>query len=193
MLEALTARVVVLVEGVADRLIVEAAASASGVELDRIGATIFELGGAENFRSVYRLLGPDGFGTTVLGLVDRAESPGWVGAVGGRPRDVIDKVVFISDADLEEEYCRGIGPNEVANRLITANVAQEAGILSSCDAATLGDVRAEDLATFCRTSNKTMNRKVPSALAVARSMTATDAANLTSIHGLLERLKALSP
>lgn len=192
MLEALTARFVILVEGVADRLIVEAAASASGVELDRIGATIFELGGAENFRSVYRLLGPDGFGTTVLGLVDHAESPGWVGAVGGKPRNVIGKVVFISDADLEEEYCRGIGPREVANRLIQANVAQEAGILSSCGAATLSDVTAEDLATLCRTSNKTMNRKVPSALAVAKSMTATDAANLTSIYGLLDRLKTLS-
>lgn len=192
MLEALTARFVVLVEGVADRLIVEAAASALGVELDRIGATIFELGGAENFRSVYRLLGPDGFGTTVLGLVDHAESPGWVGAVGGKPKNVVDKVVFISAADLEEEYCRGIGPDEVANRLITAKVAQEAGILSSCGAATLSDVTAEDLATFCRTSSKSMNRKVPAALAVSKTLTATDAANLTSIYGLLSRLKTLS-
>lgn len=192
MLEALTARFVVLVEGVADRLIVESAASASGVELDRIGATIFELGGAENFRSVYRLLGPDGFGTTVLGLVDQAESAGWVGTVGGKPKNVVDKVVFISDADLEEEYCRGIGPAEVANRLIAAQVAPESGILSSCGAATLSEVTAEDLAKFCRSSSKTMNRKVPSALAVAKTMTAIDAASLTSINSLLSRLKTLS-
>jgi hypothetical protein len=37
-----------------------------------------------------------------------------------------------------------------------------------------------------------MNRKVPSALAVAKTMTATDAANLTSINSLLSRLKTLS-
>lgn len=192
MLEALTSRYVILVEGVADRLIVEAAAAARGTALDRIGATIFELGGAENFRSVYRLLGPDGFGITVLGLVDMAESAGWVGTVGGKPKTVIDTTVFISDADLEEEYCRGIGAVEVANRLIAAGVAPEDGILSSCGAATLDDISVYGLSKFCRTSSKSMSRKVPSALAVAKAMTSVDAAKLTSVHRLLTRLETLS-
>lgn len=192
MLEALTSRFVILVEGVADRLIVEAAAAAKGLALDRIDATIFELGGAENFRAVYRLLGPDGFGIAILGLVDQAESPGWVGTVGGRPKNVVGTTVSISDADLEEEYCRGISAVAVAERLIAAGVAQEAGILSSCDATALSDVSIESLAKFCRTSSKTLNRKVPSALAVAKAMTADDVANLTSINGLLNRLEKLS-
>lgn len=192
MLEALTSRFVVLVEGIADRLIVEAAATAKGVALDRIGATIFELGGAENFRAVYRLLGPDGFGTTILGLVDEAESSRWVGAVGGKPKNVLDHVVFISKADLEEEYCRGLGTFEVANRLVASSVAPESGILSSCGANRLDDIEVESLAAFCRTSNRSMNRKVPSALAVAKGMTLTEAETLTSINRLLDRLTTLS-
>ncbi|WP_176484075.1 AAA family ATPase [Glutamicibacter sp. BW80] len=45
MLEALAARFAIVVEGIADRLIVEAAARARGISLDRIGAMVFELGG----------------------------------------------------------------------------------------------------------------------------------------------------
>lgn len=192
MLEALTSRFVILVEGIADRLIVEAAAVAKDVALDRIGATIFELGGAENFRAVYRLLGPDGFGTSVLGLVDDAESTRWIGAVGGKPKDVVGQVVFISKVDLEEEYCRGLGAAEVAKRLIASSVAQADGILSSCGATKFDDIKVEDLATFCRTSNKSTNRKVPSALAVAKGMTRAEAETLTSINSLLDRLTTLS-
>lgn len=192
MLEAVTSRVTILVEGVADRLIVEAAADARGISLDRVGATVFELGGAENFKAVYRLLGPSGFDVAVLGLVDQAESPRWIGAVGGKRSAVVGTTVFISDADLEEAYCRGIGPEEVANRLIAAGVAREGGILSSCEAAALDAIEVEKLAQFCRSSSKTTNRKVPSALAVAKSLTADDAANLCSINDLLSRLEALS-
>lgn len=192
MLEALTSRFVILVEGIADRLIVEAAAASKGISLDRIGATIFELGGAENFRAVYRLLGPDGFGTTILGLVDDAESARWVGAVGGKPKNVVDHVVFVSKADLEEEYCRGLGTAEVAKRLIASSVAPQNGILSSCGKTELDAIEVKDLAKFCRTSNKSINRKVPSALAVAKGMTGAEAETLTSINNLLDRLTALT-
>ena len=84
MLEALTARVAILVEGVADRLIVEASARARGMSLDRLGVMVFELGGADNFSAVYNLVGPAGFDVNIVGLVDAAESPSWLGAVGGK-------------------------------------------------------------------------------------------------------------
>lgn len=192
MLEALTSRVAILVEGVADRLIVEAAATARGISLDRVGATVFELGGSENFKTVYKLLGPIGFGVAVLGLVDEAESGGWVGAVGGNAKSVVGTTVFISDADLEEEYCRGLGPVVVGNRLIAAGVAPEDGILSSCAVTNLEDIGFADLAKFCRSRSKTTNRKVPSALAVAKTMTADDTAKLTSINDLLTQLETLT-
>ena len=191
MLEALTARYAIVVEGIADRLIVEAAARARGISLDRVGAIVFELGGAENFPTVYKLLGPDGFGVRVLGLVDEAESPRWVGSVGGKPKDVIGRDVFISRSDLEEEYCRGLGGPEVARRLISAKVAQEAGILSSCSATTLADVAADALAKFCRSSGKGANRKVPAALAVSKILTAVDALSIDSVSALLSRIETL--
>ncbi|WP_437773482.1 ATP-dependent nuclease [Arthrobacter sp. KNU40] len=192
MLEALTAGYAILVEGVADRLIVEAAARARGIALDRIGAIVFELGGAENFPTVYKLLGPQGFGVRVLGLVDEAESPRWVGAVGGRPRDVIGRDIFISKADLEEEYCRALGAPNVARKLITAKVAQEAGILSSCSVSALTEVEVGALAKYCRSSSKSANRKVPSALAISKSLTAEEASKLESVDALLTQLESLA-
>lgn len=193
MLEALTARIAILVEGVADRIVVEAAAAARGVSLDQIGAMVFELGGAENFRTVYKLLGPEGFGVEVLGLVDDAESPAWVGAVGGIPAKVIGTTVFISTADLEEEYCRGIGPAETAQRLIAQGVGNETGILASCGVSALADINSADLAAFCRgKSGSGIGRKVPAAIAIQNTLTAADVATLTSISTLLNRVEDLT-
>lgn len=110
LLEALTARFVILVEGAADRVIVESAARALEIDLDRLGAVVVDLDGAEKFRHVFQLLGPDGFGPTLLGLVDKKESGPWIGAFKGRkPKDIVDKIVFISDADLEDEYAAALG------------------------------------------------------------------------------------
>lgn len=193
MLEALTARIAILVEGVADRLVVEAAAVARSISLDQVGAMVFELGGAENFRTVYKLLGPEGFGVTVLGLVDDAESAAWVGAVGGKPANVIGTTVFISKADLEDEYCRGIGPAETAQRLITHGVGNETGILSSCGASTLADINATDLAAFCRgKTGSGTSRKVPAAIAIQNTLTAADVTKMTSISSLLKRVVDLT-
>ena len=191
MLEALTARFVIAVEGVADRLVVEAAARALGISLDRVGATVFELGGAENFPIVYKLLGPAGFGTQVLGLVDDAEKGKWVGAVGGRQRDVIGHAVFVSTADLEEEYCRAIGPGVMASRLIKAGVVRdEQTLLSACEAVDLKALTPPAIANFCRTSSgkPRVSRKVPAALAVAKDLNADEVRQMDSVHALLTEL-----
>ena len=196
MLEALTAQFVIIVEGVADRLIIEAAARARGISLDRIGAVVFELGGADKFPEVYKLLGPKGFDVEVLGLVDTEEKGPWLGAVGGRPRDVLGHSVFVCEADLEDEYCRGIGAEEVANRLIAAKVARdERAILSSCEADSLAVVDPLRLAAFCRaTPGKNRgSRKVPAALAIANTMTAEDASKIASVDSLLTELKKRVP
>lgn len=192
MLEALTAKFAILVEGIADRVIVEAAAQAKGISLDRIGAVVFELGGAENFPAVYKLLGPAGFNVGVLGLVDEAEQAKWVGAVGGRPKNVVNKVVFISCADLEEEYCRAIGSETVAVRLINSRVAHDAtAILNSCQAADLTSVEPVALATFCKKKVPGgPSRKLASALAVAKGLTSDEATRMTSIGALLAELEA---
>lgn len=60
LLEASTARFVALVEGDADRVIGESVAVNLGIDLDRLGAVVVELDGADKFRNVFPLLGPDG-------------------------------------------------------------------------------------------------------------------------------------
>lgn len=191
MLEALTAQFAIVVEGVADRLVVEAAASAMGISLDRIGAVIFELGGAENFPAVYKLLGPKGFNVEVLGLVDDAEKGSWVGAVGGKLRNVIGKTVFVSSKDLEDEYCHALGVATLVKRFIAAGVARdERAILSSCKIPNLDDLTPEGLAAYCRSSAGSGggSRKVPAALAVAKNLTKDEAEKITSVHDLLSEL-----
>lgn len=191
-LEALTARFAILVEGIADRLILEAAARAMGISLDQIGAVVFELGGAENFPEVYKLLGEKGFGVDVLGLVDKAEKGRWLGAVGGKPRFVEGSTVFVSDADLEEEYCRALGADTMASRLIEARVARdETALLSSCKVDKLEDLTALSIAKFCGSNGGkgTGSRKVPAALAVSKGLTRSEVENMDSIHALLVQLK----
>ena len=83
LLEALTARFVIIVEGDADRVIVESAAKALGIDLDRLGAVVLEIDGADKFKNIFPLLGPDGFGPTLLALVDIKESASWMNAFKG--------------------------------------------------------------------------------------------------------------
>ena len=66
------------------------------VDLDRLGAVIVELDGADKFKNAFPLLGPDGFGPTLLGLVDKNESGSWVSAFSGKQNTIIDKKVFVS-------------------------------------------------------------------------------------------------
>ena len=73
LLEALTARFVVLVEGDADRVIVEAVAKKIGIDLDRLGAVVVELDGADKFKTSFRF-SVRRIWLTLLGLVDKKES-----------------------------------------------------------------------------------------------------------------------
>lgn len=185
LLEALTARFAILVEGVADRIVVEAAAKALGVRLDRLGAVVFELDGADKFRYVYKLLGPAGFCVHILGLVDDGKKGPWFGAIGGKPAHIENHQVWVSRADLEDEYCAALTGPGVAMALITAGVCDERSILASCGAKELDELTAEKVASYCR------KEKVAAATAVAAALDATTAMKITSVAGLLTKLQEL--
>jgi putative ATP-dependent endonuclease of OLD family len=187
LLEALTARFVIVVEGDADRVIVEAVADIVGVDLDRIGAVVVELDGADKFRNVFPLLGPDGFGPTLLGLVDKKESGSWVHAFGGKPRDVIDRKVFISDSDLEDEYTRALGGPASAKALIEAGFCREQGILQAAGVDTVEEISPEAVAKFCRDRSK-----VDAATCIADVLTPISAEKIGSVSRLLHALDELS-
>ncbi|MFY2790278.1 ATP-dependent nuclease [Rhodococcus sp. MALMAid1271] len=187
LLEALTARFVVVVEGTADRIIVESVAQHLGVDFDRLGAVVIELDGAEKFKNVFPLLGPGGFGPTLLGLVDEAESGSWVGAFGGRPRDVIDKKVFVSAADLEDEYTAALGGPAAANALIDGKFCHLQALLQSTGAETIDTIEATAVAKFCRSKGK-----VDAATCIAEAMTPDTAKEIGSVARLVSVLRELS-
>lgn len=187
LLEALTASFVVLVEGDADRVIVEAVGKSLGIDLDRLGAVVLELDGADKFTNVFPLLGPDGFGPTLLGLVDQQESGRWVHAFGGKPKDIIDKKVFISEIDLEDEYTRALGGPVVAQALIDGGVCREQGILQASGVDAIEDVSAEAAAKFCRDK-----RKVEAATCISAVLEEDSAQMIGSVARLVRKLDELS-
>lgn len=187
LLEALTARFVVLVEGDADRVIVEAVAEVLGVDLDRLGAVVVELDGADKFKNVFPLLGPDGFGPTLLGLVDENESGSWVNAFGGKRNTVVDKKVFISAVDLEDEYTRALGGPAAARALIAGGFCREQGILQAAAAGVIEDLTPDAVAKFCRN-----NGKVDAATCIAEVLTSETAEKIGSVARLLRTLDELS-
>lgn len=186
LLEALTARFVVLVEGDADRVIVDAVAQTLGIDLDRLGAGVVELDGANKFKNVFPLLGPDGFGPTLLGLVDQKESASWVNAFQGKPNTVVDKKVFISDPDLEGEYAEALGGPASARALIKGGFCSEDGILHSAGVTAIDDISPEAVAKYCRTS------KVEAATCIAEALTAETAEKIGSVARLVKALDELS-
>ena len=187
LLEALTARFVVLVEGDADRVIVEAVAKTLGIDLDRLGAVVVELDGADKFKNVFPLLGPDGFGPTLLGLVDEKESPKWVGAFKAKPTHIIDKKIFISKADLEDEYTRALGGPRAARALIDGKFCREQGILMSAECDSVDAIAPEAVAAFCRDKGK-----VEAATCIADVLTADTAEKIGSVARLVRVLDDLS-
>ena len=187
LLEALTARFVILVEGDADRVIVEAVATKLGIDLDRLGAVVIELDGADKFTNVFPLLGPRGFGPTLLGLVDKAESAKWVDAFGGNPGDVVDKMVFISDSDLEDEYTRALGGSVAAQAFIDGGFCKERAILQSSGVKALEDVSEYEAAKFCRRKGK-----VEAATCIAEVLDTCTAEKIGSVARLVRKLDELS-
>lgn len=187
LLEALTARFVLLVEGDADRVIVEAVSEKMGVDLDRLGAVVLELDGAHKFKNVYPILGPEGFGPTLLGLVDEAEASSWIGTVGGKPTDVEDASIFISRVDLEAEYSRAFGGPELANILIDGGYCRMDAILNSAKVQSVQELTPEAVARYCR-----KNGKVEAAVLVAENLDANIALRIDSVAKLVRRVDELS-
>lgn len=182
LLEVLTARWALIVEGASDRIIVERAAQLMGVSLDRLGAVVFDIDGASKFPHVYKLLGKAGFCVPILGLVDEDAKGSWHGQFGGKPSKVLGTSLWVSTPDLEAEYCEALTGPGTARALIASGLCREQGILSSCGVRTLADVSVEAVAAYCR------DHKVEAAVAIASQLDADSAKRITSVHGLLSKL-----
>jgi hypothetical protein len=117
---ATNVRTVVLVEGMSDRLAVEALAARSGRALDAEGVSVIAMNGAKNFGRFLGRFGPRGRDLTLAGLYDAAEEPDLrrglerAGFGSALSRSDIERLRFFACVeDLEEELIRALGTDEV--------------------------------------------------------------------------------
>ena len=123
---AASTRTVVLVEGLSDRLAVEALAARLGRDLDAEGVAIVPMGGSKNVRAFVDRYGPRGSGLRLAGLVDEAEEGDVrralerAGLGSGLSRDDIETLgFFVCVRDLEDELIRALGV-EAVERVVEA-------------------------------------------------------------------------
>lgn len=188
LLEGLTARRILFVEGLADRIIVEAAAQAMGLSLDRAGVSVFALDGADKFAHVLKIVGPDGFDLPICGICDEDREASWASRLGVRARDLPAIGFFVARSDLEHEYVRAVGASGVAAALIAGGAAREQGILQSTGAASLADLTDEQLGTFLSSDD---SRKVPAARLIGPMLTDGHVAASASLTALLAHVQTV--
>ncbi len=115
-------RSVVLVEGISDKVAVEALAERKGRDLRAEGAAVLAIGGAQAIGNVLRRFGPSGLDARLSGLCDAAEEVHFRRALerGGLGSD-LDRAgmetlgFYVCEADLEDELVRALGVDAVEN------------------------------------------------------------------------------
>ncbi|HZB39329.1 MAG TPA: ATP-dependent endonuclease [Ilumatobacter sp.] len=117
-------RAVVLVEGLSDRVALEALAATTGRDLTAAGVAIVAMGGATNisrYLEMYRAMnGPGGRRLRVGGLCDAGEEPAFrrrlarAGLGEDSTRPPMEQFgLFVCDVDLEDELIRALGVDAV--------------------------------------------------------------------------------
>jgi hypothetical protein len=109
-------RQVVLVEGLSDKLAVEALARLRGRELDAEGVSVVPMGGAQAIGGFLARFGPQGLGLRLAGLCDVGEERHFqralerAGLGSNLTRADLETLgFFVCVADLEDELIRSLG------------------------------------------------------------------------------------
>lgn len=188
LLEGLTARRMLFVEGAADRVVVEAIAANAGVSLDRAGVSVFALDGADKFKKVLEIVGKKGFNLALSGLCDEDREIAWAGALGVRPKHLSKNGFFVARSDLEHEYVRLLGARVAADVLIASGIAREQGLLNASAASSLDDLTDGQVADFI---TKQDSRKIPAARVLAPLLTPAVIASSDALGGLVRHITAI--
>lgn len=106
---------VVLVEGISDRVALEALAGRRGRDLDAEGVRIVPVGGAHAMGRYLNLYGPKGLGVRLAGLCDAGEADDVRRALerGGLGSDLARAGFYVCVRDLEDELLRALGTERV--------------------------------------------------------------------------------
>jgi putative ATP-dependent endonuclease of the OLD family len=181
-LEPLTARRVIAVEGVSDRIIVQRAAGLTGRDLDRLGVSVVETDGAGGMAAILALFGDAGFRIPLSLLIDGDAAADTAGKMGIGEGDLNSRSAWVCDPDLEAEYVAAIGASAVLAAL-RGSGAFSANELALCTGTGDGGARCDaDVAGFCR---RRSNYKVRAAIVVADLLTPETAAKIKAVAALL--------
>jgi hypothetical protein len=119
---AVPLRAVVLVEGLSDRVAIEALATRRGRSLGAEGVSVVDMGGARNVGRFVERFGPPGLDVALTGLYDAAEEPHVRRALervglGSEPsRTEMERLGFYACVeDLEDELIRAVGADAVVD------------------------------------------------------------------------------
>jgi hypothetical protein len=110
------ARAVVLVEGISDRLALEALAARRGRDLAAEGISVVPIGGAQAIGRFLEHYGPNGLGLAVAGLCDAGEENDFrrgveragLGSILSRS-EMESRGFYVCVEDLEDELIRAVG------------------------------------------------------------------------------------
>ncbi|GGF31139.1 hypothetical protein GCM10010922_02720 [Microbacterium sorbitolivorans] len=184
-LEPLTAAHVIAVEGISDRIILEQVATLTERDLDRIGATVLEAGGANEMVPIEKLFGDRGFNIPMALLIDEDAEAATAEKLEVPVEQLPQHSVWVSRVDLEDEYVDALGPEVVWQALVSGGHFAS-NQLRQCEASGPGGERtAADVASFCR---KKSDYKVRAAMSVASVMTEAAARKIKSINDLLSEI-----
>jgi putative ATP-dependent endonuclease of the OLD family len=186
-LEPLTAAAVVAVEGISDRIVLEAAAECTGRPPARYGACVVETNGAGDMGAVFKLFGPDGFDVRLALLIDEDARAATALKLGVSANEVEKHNVWISQRDLEQEYVAAVGAETLWTAIEQSKLFSK-NELANCPASGESGRRTEDdVAAFCRLKN---TYKTRAAIVVAKLLRKETAKRITSIEGLLTALSS---
>jgi predicted ATP-dependent endonuclease of OLD family len=161
-----SARAVVLVEGVSDQRAVEALARRRGRDLDAERIAVVPIGGSKGIGRFLKRFGPHGLDVTLAGLVDAGEEGDFkralerAGLGTNLTRAGMERLGFyVCDADLEDELIRALGAAAV-ERVIDAQGELESFRSMQRQPAWRGRTTEEQLRRFFGTHK---GRKIQSA------------------------------
>lgn len=182
LIEPLTARAVLLVEGPTDRILCERTAQLIGVDLNRRSVSLFEMDGSGLFERAYELFGPAGFDLPVFGLLDADAREEWAQICKLDVKQLHSGHGFeVCDPDLEGMYITQLGVERVKELLLASSHFSTSALQRASATGRIDDLTAEELAVLC----KHRKRKVRAALAVASGLTEDEATTLTPLVNIV--------
>ena len=186
LVEPLTARVVCVVEGDADRMVLEAVARVAKISLSRLDVAIFQLDGCGGFESVWNFFGSPGLGMTFTAVCDADAREDWAATLGVDPSALETKGVLVLNPDLEGVYVAELGHARVVELVQAAGLISERRFCSQVGKTRWAEMdNHQDVLKACGAKKL----KTAAAASIAAGMTDVDGQKLSTVTTYLTGLE----